>query len=184
MKDRLISLSDGIIAIAATIMVLELALPSQLTFDSILDLSTTFFAYLVSFSLIYFSWRTHNNIFKKIENVDGHIFVMNGLWLVIATLIPFATKLKGSFPNSNLAAIIYVLLLIFWFISIQLLDWIVVKTDPKCQKDEISNTTPRLLVFVGSAAALVIAYFCPIYTPLILAMITFIMIIVVFIKNE
>ena len=56
MKDRLIALSDGIIAIAATIMVLELALPSQLTFDSILDLSTTFFAYLVSFSLIYFSF--------------------------------------------------------------------------------------------------------------------------------
>ena len=59
-----------------------------------------------------------------------------------------------------------------------------VKTDPKCQKDEISNTTPRLMVFAGSAAALVIAYFCPIYTTLILAMITFIMIIVVFIKNE
>ena len=49
MKDRLIAFSDGIIAIAATIMVLELALPSQLTFDSILDLSTTFLLILSVF---------------------------------------------------------------------------------------------------------------------------------------
>ena len=52
-KNRIIALTDGIIAIAATIMVLELEVPEELTTASLLGQWPVLLAYIVSFSQIY-----------------------------------------------------------------------------------------------------------------------------------
>lgn len=52
-KDRIIALTDGIVAIAATIMVLELKIPKIITLDSLLSQIPILYSYIISFALIY-----------------------------------------------------------------------------------------------------------------------------------
>lgn len=80
-KNRIIALTDGIIAIAATIMVLELEVPEELTTASLLGQWPVLLAYIVSFSQIYLAWRSHHNSFQKADVVSVRTFLINGIWL-------------------------------------------------------------------------------------------------------
>ena len=85
-KDRIIALTDGIVAIAATIMVLELKIPKIITLDSLLSQIPILYSYIISFALIYLSWRSHHNAFEKAEIINSKIFILNGIWLFFITL--------------------------------------------------------------------------------------------------
>ena len=64
-KNRLEAFTDAIIAIAATIMVLELHIPQYNTLASLVEEWPVFLAYFISFTLIYTVWYNHHNLFKK-----------------------------------------------------------------------------------------------------------------------
>ena len=89
-EERLVAFTDAIIAIAATIMVLELVTPEDTSIHGLLSQWPTFVAYLISFDLIYLVWLNHHNAFRKIDHVTPGVFIWNGIWtffLPIATLI-------------------------------------------------------------------------------------------------
>ena len=88
-KERLVAFTDAIIAIAATIMVLELVTSEDTTLQGLLSQWPVFIAYLTSFDLIYLVWLNHHNAFQKIEHVTIRIFVLNGIWTFFLTLVPF-----------------------------------------------------------------------------------------------
>lgn len=66
-KERLAAFSDAIIAIAATIMVLDLKLPKEPTIQSLAQEWPVFLTYFVSFNLIYIFWLNYNNLFRAAE---------------------------------------------------------------------------------------------------------------------
>jgi len=160
-KGRIAALSDGIVAIAATIMALELAVPEVLSMESLRGQFPTFFAYFVSFTLIYLGWRSHHNAFQKAERINSAVFLTNGLWLLLVSLIPFATGLIGRHPDSSIAAVVYVLVVGSWTLSFQFLDIAVTKANPDAPKDEVRAPVARVILFGGYALSLVLAFFVP-----------------------
>ena len=95
-KGRIEALTDGILAIAATIMVLELHVPGEPTFQALMAEGATFLAYIISFFMIYVMWHSHHDAFRKAEKVSPRAFLLNGVWVLFITLIPFATAWVGG----------------------------------------------------------------------------------------
>ena len=164
------ALTDGIVAIAATIMVLELAVPQTVTIDSLLSQLPVFYSYLISFVLIYLAWRSHHNAFEKADVIDGKVFLANGAWLFFITLIPFTTALVGNAPGETLSEALYVISLILWVFAFQILDISITKANPDAPKDEVRDNKARLLLFGGYFLALDVAFIWPELTIIIIGL--------------
>lgn len=100
-KSRLEAITDGIIAIAATIMVLELHTPVTNDWAGLLEERTTLVAYLISFFMIYIVWRMHHDLFRAAEAISRRAFLYNGIWIFFLTLVPFTTGWVGPAPDAN-----------------------------------------------------------------------------------
>lgn len=161
-KDRLAALTDGIIAIAATIMVLELVTPEDVSLRGLLSQWPVFIAYLNSFVMIYLVWLNHHNAFKKIEEVSIGIFFWNGIWLFILTLVPFATRWVGEHPNETLPEFLYILILLLWSLMFQFMDNQIMKDYPDVQADVTNSKVIRIPLYGGFILALVLSFVRPI----------------------
>lgn len=161
-KDRLIAFSDAIIAIAATIMVLELVNPHVPTLQGLAQQWPIFLAYLNSFVMIYLVWYKHNNLFHKVEKVSMRLFYMNGGWLFFLTMVPFATGWVGEFLFSPLPEFSYALILFIWSLSLELLDKQVTKENPDIGLDHYHETKIRIFEHIGFIIAMVAAFIEPI----------------------
>ena len=112
---RLEAFSDGVIAIAITLLVLTLKVPhvgKGDLFNALTDIWPSFVAFLISFVVIGIMWVSHHSMFERIASVDrGLLFLNLGLLLGIAFL-PFPTSLLATYlreggDNSHLAAAFY-----------------------------------------------------------------------------
>ena len=77
-KNRVEAFSDGVLAIVATILVLELVVPKGVELGDLASQWPVFLAFFVSFFQIYITWYNHNKLFAKIECVGKHVFLLNG----------------------------------------------------------------------------------------------------------
>lgn len=96
---RVEAFSDGVFAIAMTLLVLELRLPVALTKDlwhSLVDLAPKYLAFALSFTTILIMWVNHHGLFRKIRRVDAHLLFTNGLLLLFVTFVPFPTSVLGD----------------------------------------------------------------------------------------
>lgn len=164
------ALTDGIVAIAATIMVLELTVPQTITIDSLLSQVPILYSYFVSFFLIYLSWRSHHNAFEKADVINSKIFLLNGIWVFFITLVPFATGLIGNAPNETLSSAIYASVLILWITTFQLLDIEITKVNPNAPKDETRDNKVRALLFGSYFLALIVAFVMPFLTVVVIGL--------------
>ncbi|GAA3198860.1 TMEM175 family protein [Lentilactobacillus kefiri] len=171
-KPRLELFTDAIMAIAATIMVLELRVPKITSLSDLTSLWSVFLAYLVSFVLIYVVWYSHYKIFQKAKVISTATYAWNGVWLFFMTLTPFTTAWIGEFSNSMLPEITYSIILLLWSISFQLMNRQVRKDNPEMQKDPTSSLKFRLPLYGGILAALVVSFLVPILTLIIVGITT------------
>jgi uncharacterized membrane protein len=88
---RLEAFSDGVFAIAITLLVLEIQVPEQLTLDALGDLWSSYLAYTVSFLLIGLIWANHHTMFEHIARTDRLLLFLNTLLLLDVAFLPFAT---------------------------------------------------------------------------------------------
>ncbi len=183
-KDRIIALTDGIVAIAATIMVLELKIPKIITLDSLLSQIPILYSYIISFALIYLAWRSHHNAFEKAEIINSKIFILNGIWLFFITLIPFATGLIGHAPRETLSSAIYSIVLILWILTFQILDIEITKINPEAPADEVRDNKARILLFGSYISALIVAFIVPVLTVIIIGLNILIMALYKFITSD
>ncbi|MFL5756231.1 MAG: TMEM175 family protein [Chloroflexota bacterium] len=97
--NRLEAFSDGVFAIAITLLVLELALPAGSEANllaAFLGAWPAYLAYIVSFSTIGAAWLGHATITSYMEHVDPLFVRLNLLLLLAVSFIPFPTKLVGE----------------------------------------------------------------------------------------
>lgn len=179
-KDRVIALTDGIVAIAATIMVLELSVPETISINTLSSQIPTFYAYIISFALVYLSWRSHHNAFEKADHLTGKTFIINGIWLFFITLVPFVTGLIGNAPNDTLATVLYILVIFLWSFTFQFLDKSIVNDNPDAEKDEIRTNSQRLILFGSYALAFIFAFILPILSIIIIGVAIIAMLIHIF----
>jgi uncharacterized membrane protein len=99
--------SDGVFAIAITLLVLEIAVPAGSEADllgAVLDQWPSYLAYLVSFSTIGAIWLEHTVITEFLERATSVFIRLNLLLLVVVSFLPFPTKLLGEYIGEDAAA--------------------------------------------------------------------------------
>jgi uncharacterized membrane protein len=112
--ERVTAFSDGVYAIAITLLVLDLRLPelpasltaAELT-AALVDLSPKVFAYVLSFLVIGFLWMTHHRLFVHIRRCDATLLWLNLLVLLLVAILPFPTVVLGSHGSLAPAVVLY-----------------------------------------------------------------------------
>lgn len=113
--DRLNALSDGVIAIALTLLVLGIDIPSDHDFDKdglvsfLFKLEPSLVAYLTSFIIVAFYWILHHRIFGELKYVNQTIIILNLIFLFSISLVPFISKLKSLYRFDSVVVGIFAL---------------------------------------------------------------------------
>ncbi|MCB2222803.1 MAG: DUF1211 domain-containing protein [Actinobacteria bacterium] len=111
--DRLKALSDGVVAIVITLLVLELTIPTVAgvqdhgLWPEVRDLWREYLAYILSFFIVGLLWLYHHNVYRHIERADGRLLLLNMLYLLFVSIMPFSSALVARHWNERLSAIIY-----------------------------------------------------------------------------
>ena len=174
-KSRVEALTDGIIAIAATIMVLELGIPSSNDWSGLLEIKHTVLSYVNSFFMIYLFWSMHHDLFKKAETITRKTFVVNGIWTLILTFIPFTTTWVGDAPDATVPEFLYALNILLCVVAVQWLEYNVRKDNPDGSFEKASKTHYRFILCGILAVCIVLAFVmprCSIYLMIITALVS------------
>jgi uncharacterized membrane protein len=91
-KNRLEAFSDGVLAIIITIMVLELHVPEEPTWEGVAGILPTLFSYLLSFVYVGIYWNNHHHMIHLASRVNGGILWANLHLLFWLSLFPFTTR--------------------------------------------------------------------------------------------
>lgn len=104
---RLIFFSDAVVAIAMTLLALELPVPAGHTVSefwrSVRDNEGHYVAFLVSFAVIAFMWTQHHKVFDYAAVCDNRLRTLDLIWLLTIVLVPFATKLLTDAKHDTTA---------------------------------------------------------------------------------
>jgi uncharacterized membrane protein len=95
-KERLLAMTDGVVAIIITIMVLELKVPEGASFKALAELWPVFFSYVISFIYVAVYWNNHHHYFHLVHRVNGAVLWANFNLLFWLSLVPFATAWMGE----------------------------------------------------------------------------------------
>ena len=102
--DRLVFFVDAVIAIAMTLLALNLPLPAGSTngevLRSALDLRDEYIAFAISFVVIAAYWRAHHRLFQYVVRLSARLTTITLCWLLTLVITPFAMKLlngEGAF---------------------------------------------------------------------------------------
>lgn len=95
--ERTVFFSDAVVAIAMTLLALELPVPEGTTVSQVLDglaeNAGEYGAFLLSFFVIGGAWQAHHQLFSCIRRIDSATISRNLQWLLIIVVTPFVTKL-------------------------------------------------------------------------------------------
>ena len=174
-KARLESFSDGVIAVAITLLVLNLKVPSSGTHNTLahqlLHQWPSYAAYVVSFATVGIIWVNHHVVIGRLARVDHVIILLNLLLLLCIVVVPFATSLVASYLNrsrgANLAAGVYAGTFLVLTVVFVILNWHILFPKAHLLHTQIAHVERRTIIargFTGVvpyAVATVVAPFSP-----------------------
>lgn len=160
--ERMQGLSDAVIAIAATIMVLELDTPDEPTLSALWTQWPIFLAHFNSFVIIYILWVNHNEELSHSSRVSAKIVLLNALWLAVVSLVPFATGWVGRYPDYFAPEMIYTLILCCCSLLYHLIYLELARESPGLKEDAIRAFTRRIPIYIGYLLSFVLAVFKPV----------------------
>ena len=151
--------SDGVFAIAITLLALNIAQPVAEKYHdpvalrtALLDQWPTYIAFLVSFINILIMWASHHNVFNVIERVDHYFLLINGMVLMAATLTPFSTAILAAHlgtDSAGLAAGVYSIVALYGALAFNLLWWWAKRRDliePLVPPSAVKSVTRRFAI--------------------------------------
>jgi uncharacterized membrane protein len=113
-RERLAALSDGVFAVAMTLLVLDLHVPVKEAIQSehqllsaLLALSPRVLMYGVSFLTLGIFWNGQQTQLNYLERVDRDLSWIHLVFLVLITLLPFSTQLLAEFIRYRTALVVY-----------------------------------------------------------------------------
>jgi uncharacterized membrane protein len=114
---RMEAFSDGVFAIAVTLLVLELRAPlpgtlhdGESLFQALWHEWPSLLAFVTSFVTVLIMWINHHNLFKMIHRTDHNFLLLNGFLLFVVTFIPFPTNVLAEYiqePGARTASVFY-----------------------------------------------------------------------------
>ncbi len=167
---RIEAFSDGVFAIAITLLVLEIRVPeisealvNQELTHKLLEIWPKYLGYITSFLVIGIYWVAHHNVFHYVKRSDRILPWLNLLCLMCISFIPFPTALIGEYPQARIAVAVYgatmtvnafVFNLMWWYIVNQSNRLVDKNTDPRVlrriTKDYLAGIFPYLIGFMIS----------------------------------
>jgi uncharacterized membrane protein len=149
---RVEAFSDGVFAIAITLLVLDLTVPPRdRTPPGELAAALghewpAYFAYLVSFLIIGIIWVNHHTVFVKVKLVDRLVLFANLALLLVVSAIPFPTHLLAEYltagRDSHVAAAVYSATMLAMGLAYALL-WLVITRDARLLHEHVDPVTSR-----------------------------------------
>jgi uncharacterized membrane protein len=110
-RARVLTLSDGVFAIAMTLLVLELRVPERTVnltpVDVLREIRPSFIAFLISFFVIASAWANHRDLFEVIRLTDRNLVWLNVVYLLPLTMIPFGAAMLSRYGTDKLSLTIY-----------------------------------------------------------------------------
>ena len=158
--DRLINFSDAVIAIAITLLVLEIrlpgvtrGLPAQEITNEILALWPKYLGYLVSFWVIGLYWMAHHRIFRLIRAYDRRLLTLSLAFLCTVAFMPFPTSVLFDYAGVFVVVLLYAGTLTLTGLSLVAI-WLYATRDHRLVDEQlddalINNQTRSLLVGPG-----------------------------------
>lgn len=106
---RMEAFSDGVFSIAATLLVLDIAIhPPGTALEQVLHAWPFYLAYVVSFLTIGAAWLGHTQLTEGLTRTDPLLLRINLLVLLVVAFLPFPTKLVAEALHSNASERVFV----------------------------------------------------------------------------
>jgi uncharacterized membrane protein len=151
--DRLEAFSDGVFAIAITLLVLGLAVPARDTLHDATLLAAlgqqwpAYSAYLVTFLVIGIIWINHHAMFDRVQRVDRLVLFANLGLLLVVSVLPFPTRLLSEYltagSDARTAAAIYSVTMVAMSLAYSGL-WLAVTRDAGLLHQNLDPATSRV----------------------------------------
>jgi uncharacterized membrane protein len=157
---RLLTLSDGVFAIAMTLLALDLRVPSLgHTSNAILQHALrkqvpNYLSFLISFYVVTSYWRRHRRLMRAVERVDASLISQTMFLLLCVAALPFPAALLGQFGSKAISIVIYCGLNALAVLSVLRLHHIVrthhlaPHADPDPDDDDVPDLIATLVVFM------------------------------------
>jgi len=114
---RVEAFSDGVFAVAITLLALDLQVPHPSANHSARELAAalarewpSYVAFVTSFFTVLIMWVSHHGFFKLIHRTSARLLFVNGYVLMMTTAVPFATSLVTQYlrlPGAKMACAVY-----------------------------------------------------------------------------
>jgi uncharacterized membrane protein len=108
---RIVAFSDGVFAIAITLLVLELKLPEDVKsgelWHALWNQHEQLLSYAISFAVIGRFWVIHHGFFSEVKAFDGRLMALNMFYLGWIVLIPFSSQVLGDYGGQLPAVVVY-----------------------------------------------------------------------------
>ena len=165
--------SDGVFAIAITLLVLEISVPAGSEGDligALVDQWPSYLAYFVSFSTIGAVWMAHTVITEYLDHSDSVLLRLNLMLLLVVSFLPFPTRLLAEYAATSeperIAATIYGVNLLMSLTMLSLV-WRYAAREqlvrPDLADEEVKTLTKRLTPSLGVyVVMIVVGLFLPV----------------------
>jgi len=164
--NRLEAFSDGVFAIAITLLVLELAIPAggeTNLLAAIVGQWPSYLAYVVSFATVGAGWLAHSAITEYMDHTDATFLRLNLLLLMVVAFVPFPTRLLAEHLDATEAErvavtfygvtllLVSVLIAVLWRYAAR---WKLIK--PDFDDEEVRILSARLTPGLGGYVVLIV----------------------------
>jgi uncharacterized membrane protein len=106
--DRTVALSDGVFAIALTLLILNVANPDGGSFANRLsDVAPAIGAYALSFAVLGMLWIRHHSLYRDMRRIDSRLVTLNLVYLGLIAFIPFPTGLLSDQGDASFSVVAY-----------------------------------------------------------------------------
>lgn len=177
-SNRMLALTDGIFAIAMTLLVLSIGVPSisgqisNIAIEkSLYTVLSPFFSFILSFILLAMFWVANHRQLHYVKHVDDAFLWINIIWLLFIVTVPFSTELTGKYGGYTISQIIFNLNLlgIAFFLY---LSWRYATkkglVSKKANKDRIRSIKRTCILFIVIClVATVLSIISPIWSSLV-----------------
>jgi len=162
--DRLAAFSDGIFAVALTVLVLELKAPDQSAFSALWSLWPTGISYAVSFLFIAIIWINHHYLMRFVGPPTLRLIWMNFIHLFLVLLLPFATAWVALTRLASAPVVFYTGLFVCIDIAYNAFEREVLTGEAATQVPAHTRRIARrrsLVVLAGFTIAMLVAFVAP-----------------------
>lgn len=110
---RVLAFSDGLFAIAMTLLVVGIAVPELRDpsegelWDALQDLDSAYVSFFISFAVIGRYWIAHHQFFRMLARLDYGLIWLNMIYLAFVAFLPFPTALLGTYFENPVSIVVY-----------------------------------------------------------------------------